>query len=703
MRWPPMASGSNGTAMAIAVELASWALLSLSLFNGLVLLWLGLTTFLAAEERRGGLWLILTGMVMAGVFFLSHTAILADQLALAEGIAVERWWTIGWTAILCAPLLWYLLMLWYAGFWQEKSAALRRHRPALALLSLYAVLLLALHLFDRPLPSFARTLVLDFSDTRLIAGIPALLVLFPPYALLCVVLPLHAIRHTAPARYEFRDLARQRAYPWLMRATLTLCVVSVVVAAFVAYVVAAAQRGDHQGYLLFDLPLLFFDLAVTAMIAVAIVALGQAVTAYEIFTGKTLPRRGFARQWYTALAIAFLVSALIGHSLLFHTHPMYAFILLAAGVMAGSALLTWRTFVYRDQTIANLRPFVSGRSLLQNMMDPEQDPLTRAQALFESMCERFLGAVQAQITPARSLSLLVGTPLVYPAAAQPAQFPIPGGDQIQQLDPRQHAGFHWLIPLWSERGRSGVLLLGEKVGKGLYTEEEIQVAQAAGERILDLLAGEIMAQQMVRLQRRRMAEQRVMDFQTRRALHDRSLPALHEAILALSTATDPATAEVIRTLSLIHKEIANLIHTTPALPAYEQGAGFLAMVRNAIQQEFAGEFEQIDWQLCHGGQAVDGLTADILYGAVREAVRNAAIHGRGDDPKRALSLWITVRDTPGLTITVRDNGVGPHAGHTQLGGSGSGLALHGALMALIGGSLSIEEAPTGGTVVSLAV
>jgi two-component sensor histidine kinase len=371
--------------------------------------------------------------------------------------------------------------------------------------------------------------------------------------------------------------------------------------------------------------------------------------------------------------------------------------------MIGYALLSWRTFVYRDQTIAHLRPFVHGHSLMQQMINPAPDTLSQAQALFASMCEQFLGATRAQITPDKALSLLVGTPLVYPGGADPAPLPAAGGDKIQQLDPRHYAGFHWLIPLWSERGRIGVLLLGEKAGRGLYTEEEMQVAQAAGERILDLFAGEIMAQQLVQLQRRRMTAQRVMDFQTRRTLHDKSLPALHEAILALSTCTDPAAPAVIRTLSLLHKEISDLIHTTPDLTAKEPAPDFLGLLRNDIQQEFGGEFAQIHWQVSPGVHAVDGLTADILYGAVREAVRNAAIHGRGDNPRRPLSLWITVQPLPAFTITIRDNGIGPQAEHHPRGGSGGGLALHGTLMALLGGSLSIEAAPEGGTVVSLAV
>lgn len=705
MLWTHMAHGLNGDSMETTVSLGAWVLISLSLFNGLALLWLGLTTFLAAQERRFGLWLILIGMVMAGLFFLSHTAILADQLALANGISVGSWWKISWLPIIIAPLLWYMLILWYAGFWEEHSHPLRWHRYPLAILFVYATLLIGLHIFAQPLPSFAQMTVLDFSDTIRMLGVPVMLILFPPYAILCVLLPLYAIQHPAPPRYEFGNLARQRAHPWLMRTSALLLVVAVVVTSFIVYVIRAAQDSPQAGFrdAMFTLPLILFDLGVTGMIAVVIVSLGQAVTAYEIFTGKTLPRRGFARQWYTALGIAAMVSTLIGYSLIFHPHPIYALVTLAGITMIGYAWLSWRTFVHRDRTIANLRPFVNGQSLMQNMINPEHDPLSQAQALFESMCEAFLGTKRAQITPDKALSLLVSTPLVYPPGTEPATLSVFSGDKIQQIDAQQHADFHWLIPLWSERGRIGVMLLGEKTSRGLFTEEEIQVAQAAGERILDMFAGEIMAQHLVRLQRRRMTEQRVMDFQTRRALHDKSLPALHEAILSLSTSKDSAVPEIIRTLSLIHKDISNLIHTTPDFTVDGQANDFLAMLHNDIQHEFAGEFEHIHWQLSHRVKPVDGLTADILFGAVREAVRNAAIHGRGDNPKRALRLWITVHDTDAFCITIRDNGIGPNADHHSMGGSGGGLALHGTLMALMGGSLSIEAADEGGTLVCLSV
>src|SRR5207249_8055892 len=90
------------------------------------------------------------------------------------------------------------------------------------------------------------------------------------------------------------------------------------------------------------------------------------------------------------------------------------------------------------------------------------------------------------------------------------------------------------VPLWSDRGLIGILLLGEKRDGGLYTEEEIGLAQASGERLIDNQASAELARRLMALQRQRLAESQVLDQRARRVLHDDVLPRLHTAMLALS-------------------------------------------------------------------------------------------------------------------------------------------------------------------------
>jgi two-component sensor histidine kinase len=672
----------------------SWAVISLSLFNGFSLLWLGLTMFLVAEERRFGLWLVLIGMLMASLFFLSHTVILADQLTASTGITAELWWRIGWLPVITAPLLWYMLILWYVGFWEGGSKTLYWHRFALTILTMTAFVLLLLHIVARTIPSFEQISVLDFSNTLSWCDVPLMLLLFPPYAILCVLLPLQALRYPAPPRRLMGNLARQRARPWLTGASILLLLVAAIVMVFILYVTLPNPEIRHvRENSIFILPMVLLDLSITGLIAGAIVALGQAVVSYEIFTGKTLPRRGFARQWIAAMGFTGLISFFIGYCLIFQTHLIYGLITLASIAVTAFALLSWRIFIYRTETLSTLRPFVSGQTLMYGIMNPQADGLAHAQAMFHVICQKFLDTTQAQITPLHSMAALVNTALLYPENRHPLEVNPSEKPDIQQLDPDYSAGFRWQIPLWSERGLIGVLLLGDKLTGGLFTEEEIQVGQAAAERILDTLASEQIARRLVSFQRQRMSEQRVMDFRTRRTLHDETLPLIHTAILSLLTVQGAAAKEAIQSLTEAHQQIASLIHTAPNL-SEQSSADFMSMLRHAIENEFVKEFEQIHWDLPDAIPALEALTADVLFGVIREAVRNAAVHGRGDNPKRPLSLWISINRGNKLQITIRDDGVGIDAGQ-QFGGSGSGLSLHSTLLALVNGTLKTKSTQNG--------
>ena len=61
-----------------------WALVGVSLFNTILLLWLGLTLWLAA----------------------------------------------GMTPVVLLPYVWYVVLLWYNGFWTAPAGELRRPEPA---------------------------------------------------------------------------------------------------------------------------------------------------------------------------------------------------------------------------------------------------------------------------------------------------------------------------------------------------------------------------------------------------------------------------------------------------------------------------------------------------------------------------------------------------------------------------------------------
>jgi len=322
----------------------------------------------------------------------------------------------------------------------------------------------------------------------------------------------------------------------------------------------------------------------------------------------------------------------------------------------------------------------------------------------------------------------VNDPLIHRLAAQSA-----ARVSILSLDgdgqPAQHA-----VPLWGVRGLIGVLLLGEKVDGGLYTEEEIEVARATGERLIDTQASAEVTRRLLTLQRQRLAESQVLDRQTRRILHDEVLPELHSALIALSSlgdgevgvwgAGEPGSRgegedyaqSAIRNpqfairnsqfaiqdqLVSVHRRISALLRSSPLQSTVKLERGLVAGLRELVDLEMRGMFDSVTWQLDEAAlnavTKLSPLAVEVVYYAVRESLRNAARHGRGSDTARALNLSIRIADKEGLQIVIADDGVGVQQETHRSNGSGQGLALHSTLLAMFGGSLSVTSNSESGT------
>ena len=216
--------------------------LAVSLHNTILLLWLGLTVLFNAEKRTWGIRLAGTSLLLASLFFVSHTVILTLGLAPIEP-HLDFWWRLGWIPVLVLPFSWYLVVLWYSGFWETAQAAPRmnRQRGWFLLTALLNILLIAALAFAHPLPSFAEVLNLDLSATQEIGGIPILLVAYAVDIFLCVVLSLDALIHSAPTARMMGQLARARARPWLICAAMLLLIIGVLVSAVMAWAFISAR------------------------------------------------------------------------------------------------------------------------------------------------------------------------------------------------------------------------------------------------------------------------------------------------------------------------------------------------------------------------------------------------------------------------------------------------------------------------------
>ncbi len=147
----------------------------------------------------------------------------------------------------------------------------------------------------------------------------------------------------------------------------------------------------------------------------------------------------------------------------------------------------------------------------------------------------------------------------------------------------------------------------------------------------------------------------------------------------------------------------------PVRPALQASGGLLQSLRHLLAADFAGQFDTVVWEVGDEAEALAAglppVTAEVVYHALREVLRNALRHGRGGDETRPLALRIGVYTGDGLRIVVEDDGVGSDRVRAIDGsgaergagqGAGQGLAVHTALLAVVGASMSVQPSPAAG-------
>jgi len=720
-----------------------WALMAVSLANVILITWLGLIVLLNAERRRWGVWLVGGGFLMGGAFFVSHSAILGlGPDFVSRGLDI--WWRAGWAPLVGLPLAWYLLILWYAGAWDDWISATasnrllpanplrHRHQIWLLVIGILFMGLVGLLLFTSPLPSFMHAAQLQLATPVAIGGLPILLVIFPVYIILCIGLSLDALRHPMPSGRMMGDQARRRAHPWLMAAANLLLIVSLLVGAIIGWIVWQAETTlPSPAYTLVSGAVAWFDLLIALLIGIAVVMVGQAIVAYEIFTGHTLPRGELRRYWFNAIVLALGFGMVVGFSFAWQTHQIYSLLLATLLMTLFYALLSWRSYTRREEYIRQLRPFLGSQHLYERLLNmPTHTVATQSAgrvgepggqglpppeldiaAPFQTLCTEVLGVRLAFLVALGPLSPLVGPPLAYPATtstAMPWLAELTAGLRTPQLtclplDPAQTNGLLWAVPLWSERGLIGLFLLGAKRDNGLYTQEDIEIARASGERLIDTRASAEIARSLMTLQRQRLTESQLLDRRTRRVLHDDILPQLHTALLTLDGAAQP---EVTTLLIDAHRRIAELLREMPARNAPAAvSMGLVGALRHLLADELPTAFDEVVWQIEPAGaervQTLPALTVEVLFYAVREVIRNAARYGRGADVNRPLHLHITIQSQSDLMLQIEDDGVGLESATSVSQSSRQGLALHSALLAVVGGTLDVASVAGAGTRVTL--
>ncbi len=686
----------------------NWATLAVSIFNTILLLWLGLTVILNSERRSLGIWVAGAGLLMSSLFFLSHTVILGMG-PLQPDVRMDLWWRTGWIPVLSMPYAWYLVMLWYSSYWDDPHSAVHeRHQIPIILATLLAVSTVGLILLFNALPSYNQLIQFHLGGVLSIGGIPVLMVVYPLYLIMCIGFSLDVLLHPGAPGRLMGQLARQRARPWLLVATSSLLLVSLLVGGIILWGIYNANQIINPAE--FALIISGFDVLIDLLIAVTIVSVGQAIVSYEIFTGKILPRQGLKRYWKWAIILSLGFGVIVSWALVYHLEPIYILILSIILITGIYAILGWSSFIEQEHYLRSLHPFITSQHLYDQLILQNPDSYNlEITGAFHALCADILGVRQAFLVPMGIFGPLVGSPISYPDnigqdEAKSLQLEVQRsinnniGFTPLLLPESGYFGLNALaISLWSERGLIGALVLGEKVNSSLFTQEEVEIARTVGERLIDSKASNMLAHRLMELERQRLSETRVVDQQTRRTLHDDILPRLQSVMIKLSTGS-PNTDGAVQEMGEIHHQLTDLMHELPVIIEPElTERGLINALQVTIENEYRPYFNALSWQMAENvlenTNTFTPYVSNVLYHATREAVRNAAHHGRRSESDSPINLRIDITWQDRLVISIQDDGIGFDPSSKNGNVRGQGLAMHSTLMAIIGGSLAIESFP----------
>ncbi|HEX6541473.1 MAG TPA: ATP-binding protein [Ktedonobacterales bacterium] len=497
------------------------------------------------------------------------------------------------------------------------------------------------------------------------------------------------------------------------------------------------------------------DLVVQVALAGLGLMLGQAVLRQGILVERRLPQRGYLSHWRGMALVAGVLAATVAWMANLEPEALPDLLLLVALITGAYAVVTWQSFAAHDRLLAQMRPFIASLTTGQARWlatDPREIE-RNVEALFTSLCRDVLGAARGR------LSLTAGRlhrTFVYAAPDSSVndlrdrqEWALPVSDERGVvarlvLGPRVDGAGYTSADLEVARACGQRIL--DAVGEFAAAQAiaslarrrglEAELSAALPRRVLhdEVLPRLHLAMLRLETLRARLPAARIAE-----PAGAPNAPSASSASLPLAEsagASDPSAASaseeleaVVHELGQAHHDLAALMRASPIANKRHLEHGLVSALRAALDGEFRGTFDALTFSVPDDARtAADTLTpivADLLLGAAQEALRNAGRHARGGDLHRRLAVRVSLEaDDHTVTITVADDGVGLQSEHTgdgqpdgqdgadvtsvvvqpaETAGTHSGLLTHGALIALVGGTLTVHSVPSKGTTVTIRV
>lgn len=420
-----------------------------------------------------------------------------------------------------------------------------------------------------------------------------------------------------------------------------------------------------------------FVLCIQGLICISILALGWALTSYEILTGRILPKISLKQEWknsvYTSLAFSsfYFLFAKLGYP--------------KAEIFIVSS---YSFFLSRFFTIRKNKQVSSNQNkVLKKILSSGSVKLS-----FGYLCKDVLEATKAALVFRGKIPYISDTNIYYPEDTPTTTFdfsevdPNPENPNIQYLDKDRFYGFVIRVKIESVLFGDSYLILGQKENGGLFAEEEIEIARITGTWLVHSLFLEETGNILEELQRKKIQEQRLSDQKTRQILHDEILPEIHSLILEISNdKSGSLNSQYANSLTELHKRISSLLREMSDTGLEISRIGLIPMLQK-LQDDEAKDSNLI-WDIDPNtnSQAANypPEVQEVLYYAFRESLRNAVKYSG----ELRSNIFICIQYRNGLSIQIK-NEIGKEL--VPVSSSGQGLKIHSALLRIFHGSLTLE-------------
>ena len=490
--------------------------------------------------------------------------------------------------------------------------------------------------------------------------------------------------------------------------------------------------------------LIVLDIIATGFVALIILLLGYSIVRHGILIERPLARRGFFEQWRGIVIVATTTAIFIALLVALTSSNLGSLLLITTLATAAYALFTWSSYTAHDRYISMLGPFLRSANLRHWLQTDVEKTEQSMEDLFFHLCNDVLevqcarlvvltGSVRRSFTyrwPLFDTSDEDSEALVSIKTQSQMHVVKNGAMAVTKHTPTRvrmtvqgQSLICWVLPIYDELGVVATFYLGPRHDESLFTEEDMDLAQACGQRILDTLRDHEAMQAVAGLLRRRIVDVKLLDAQHRRVLHDEILPRMHLALLRLETARymlnneekqitntiqqNEALDDAVSTISDAHRRLAAMMRANiPSAPHRLERDGMLHAIRIMLKQDFQQAFDEVEWAISEEtmsriDEVVPPAIAELIFVAVQEALRNAARHGRGSDVHRRLCLSVKASYSQELEIFIADDGVGIVSATSSTTGTGGGLLTHSALLAIAGGSMIVKSTSGSGVTVRI--